>query len=575
MASPFYQNQLKSPDQLREVLQQGVFGQRSGNPSSNIGAAMRSTFSNLRNGPPMAPDFATQNAAANAGIYAPGSFGDQNSISNGNAFGMAPAAAPAAARAPAPVLGSPAPVGLDPFSAGIAPLGAAAALTQAGQAGQTAVYQQRLRDAGINLDPNLPGFEQQRQAAIGIFNTSFGGGGAGAPAASGIHAYAPTGLRQQALAANGAPVTGFGGARVTATPAPAVDSRLPVYQQNQIPGNRFTLTQDPNTVPGAPGYVSRAAPQATMAAQVAQNSGPSPDAMRFLATGEAPSNLAALNPGIPTAPSLNTPPAPVQNAPAQASTQTQQRPQNGATPFEQAQAALRSQASYTAPDGSIFSRDAHGRLVPAGTDPQLAAQAKGQAAAAEEEGKQTVISAHKAIDDATAEANAAQSQIQNIRRVNELLDAGAKTGFGQTSFTALASAISRWTGKETKIANQQELEKILGQVSLEMTKDLAKGGGSISNYERELFSSATANKNLSPQANRQILQAMGQVAQRRIALGNERIRLENLGLPSVQIAKELRAYNQQLIGEADSKYNQSSSSAQPQKVGKYSVTVAR
>ncbi len=127
----------------------------------------------------------------------------------------------------------------------------------------TAMYQQALRDAGVNLNPDgqAPGdFSANVAAARGIYNRVFGGGATG----SGVQAFAPTGLRQQAIAAGGAPVTGFGGVQVTASP-------------NAQGGTGFTLTQGQR-------------PNLPAMAQSQIDPNPTPAAMEFLSTGVAPQN---------------------------------------------------------------------------------------------------------------------------------------------------------------------------------------------------------------------------------------------------------------------------------------------
>lgn len=437
--------------------------------SPNLREALAATRANLRGMPPAAPGFMQQAQ----GVFAPGSFGAQNYAANTPAP-VAPVPAAAPALAPAPVAGNVfAPPGQSPV-----PLQAAGGLVQTGQAGEMARYQDALRVAGVNLDPfgQAPGdFAQAQQSAVGIYNKTFG-----APATPGVapapggptQSFAPTGLRAQAIAAGGAPVTGFGGAQVTAQP-------------NAAGGTGFNLTQNPNTVPGAPGYVPPQAP----------------------------------------APAAATPAA---KAP---------------TAFDQNAAAYKAQqpgSAFTAPDGSMFSRDAHGRLQAVGTNPDLAAKAEGLKAGAVEEAKKTAEDAHKLLGEVSDSAETSRVQSGAIKRITDLYAQGATSGFAQPLLTQAAAALARVTGKEVKVANQQQLEKEMGNLMLESSRSLMKGGGSVSNFERELVMKATANQSLTPQANMQILGVLGKIGERNQALEKERIRLDELGVPSAQIAKELR-----------------------------------
>lgn len=170
-------------------------------------ASMNSTFANLRGGMGAQTDFGMQNRMANAGVYAPGSFGAQNAEANGTG-----------------VVGTPEQFQLGML--GVNPQGAS---------------------GGNDLFSALQG---PSLANLGLH-----------PASGPIHAYAPTGLRERAIAAGGAPVTGFGGAQVSAAP-------------NARGGMGFNLTQ--GVVPQAP-----------------MDPNPTPTAMNFLQTGVAPENPGA------------------------------------------------------------------------------------------------------------------------------------------------------------------------------------------------------------------------------------------------------------------------------------------
>ncbi len=224
----------------------------------------------------------------------------------------------------------------------------------------------------------------------------------------------------------------------------------------------------------------------------------------------------------------------------------------------------------TAPGGERFMRDRNGRLQAAGTDPDITAKAKQQEAAAAAEGSKSVESAYKLLDEVGEGAGSARELSGGIKRVRDLYDEGATSGFGQGALTAIGSAISRITGKEAKISSQQELDQALGELALSQTKSLAKGQGSTSDYERSLFAEAAANKTRTREANLRILGALDNVAKRKIALDNERTRLEGLGLPATEIAKEIRQMRGQLTSEADKNYQGGASA--PKKVGRFEVT---
>jgi hypothetical protein len=137
-----------------------------------------------------------------------------------------------------------------------------------GEQNQAAVIAQRIKDAGLNLTPGLPGFNQQKQAAEGIYrqvmsqNQAQQGNAFMRPG----NAYmgegpAPTGA--QVLAAGGEPVTGYGGTQISGRAGPNGN-------------NQFFLKQGPQ--PPA-GISSRPAP-VQQPAQVQQGPDPLVDAQR-------------------------------------------------------------------------------------------------------------------------------------------------------------------------------------------------------------------------------------------------------------------------------------------------------
>lgn len=237
------------PPSLREALRNGgIF-------STSLGGAMQSTWDNLRNGPQLAPSFEQQNQMANhpgAAFATPGSGFTPGRPALNEATGNG-------------IFGLPIPKQEQQNIQGLSgPVQIAGLLSGAGQRGQMADFSQRLTAAGVNpFDPSgqSPGqFSQGLTAAQGIYNNVFAtpgtsgaspGSAVGLPQGVPVHTYAPTDLRHQALDAGGDPFSQPGGPTVTAQAAPS-GAGLPVWQQNQLPGNRFTLTQNPATIP-APG----------------------------------------------------------------------------------------------------------------------------------------------------------------------------------------------------------------------------------------------------------------------------------------------------------------------------------
>lgn len=278
---------------LRETLRSGnIFG---GGTLDNLQAAQDSTYSNLR--APIAPYANSAAGLPPASMAAPGSQtapGSALNMATGNIFG---GTLPQQTRTDLQQL----PVAAQ--TAGV--------LTGAVDQGKIADYNARLKYAGISLDPTgqFPDeFQNSLKAAAKIHDNVFSTPGT-APAAGGYQTYAPTDLRAQALANPGQPVTGYGGTVATGTPGTVGDTKnplggsgwiqpggLPLYQQT---GAKFTLTQNPNTVPGAPGYVPGPGASPAPAAGAA-GGGFAKDAAAFqqAATGYPEAMKAAFAPGV-------------------------------------------------------------------------------------------------------------------------------------------------------------------------------------------------------------------------------------------------------------------------------------
>lgn len=455
------------PAPLRQVLQsQGMFGMGT---QDNIRRSMDSTYANLRGVAPQGNPFEppAQETSPSAPVA---------SMVDGapSIFGM--------------TMGKPAESAISALPANLQVAGGLSRLEDAGKA---YAFQTGLRDIGAaNLNPEgqAPGdFMQAMKAAQSLYSRQYGPAGAGLAAGGtrmpNIQAFAPTGLRQRALAAGGAPVEGVGGAMVSASP-------------NAQGGTNFALSQNPATI--------GAAPQAAPAPQA-----PAPQQSQYEADVNAYKE--ALN---PTA----------------------------------------SSEIFTAPDGSMFRRDNNGRLQPAGSNPDMSAAAKAKEAAASEEARLGVVNAYKLFDDVAEQAKSSRSLIGDVRRVRELYDAGAVSGFAQPVLTKIGSVVSRITGKEEKISNQQQLDNALSRVALTLSSQYAKGQGSVSNYERELFQKAAVSENMTKDAVMGVLGALENVARRNDALDAERTRLEGMGLPTTQIAKEIRSMQRKMLEDSDVKY---------------------
>lgn len=176
----------------------------------------------------------------------------------------------------------------------------------------------------------------------------------------------------------------------------------------------------------------------------------------------------------------------------------------------------------------------------------LSPEEEGAKAGLVEEAKGKADSANKFLSDISDGAEDARQSSATVDRIFNLYKEGAQTGFAQPTLTKFKSALARFGLGKEEIGNQQQLEKELGNLVLERGRALMKGGGSVSNYEREAVEKASANASNSIEANMQILGVLQNVAKRNLAIEKKRIDLEDDGLTQVEIAKKLRVFRDSL-----------------------------
>lgn len=183
-----------------------------------------------------------------------------------------------------------------------------------------------------------------------------------------------------------------------------------------------------------------------------------------------------------------------------------------------------------------------GPVIPQGGTPQQ----QGETALLVEDAKKQVDNAHTFLTDITDNAESARVRASAIKRINALYDSGATSGYGQPLLTQAQALLSRISpmakarAEKGSLADQQQLDKELNSLRLEMGREYMKGSGAVSNYEQGLVAAATANTSLDPEANRRILNVMGNIADRAVLMDRERQKLDEQGLPSVEIARRIR-----------------------------------
>jgi len=181
------------------------------------------------------------------------------------------------------------------------------------------------------------------------------------------------------------------------------------------------------------------------------------------------------------------------------------------------------------------------------TPEQIAAAESAKADAAN-----TSLSSVKELDALSSASDLAQDNLRTLSRIEGLYSQpGVSTGWAQPAITEARAILDRFGVKTEGLANQQQLEKELNNLVLDRGKEFMKGGGSVSNFERQLISNALANPSLTKEANLAILQVMKLASQRQVALEDLRTQLEQKGMSPTEIAKSLRSAKKQIMAQVD------------------------
>lgn len=140
-------------------------------------------------------------------------------------------------------------------------------------------------------------------------------------------------------------------------------------------------------------------------------------------------------------------------------------------------------------------------------------------------------------------AEVAQGTLSNISEIEKLYAAGTKSGFGQ-DFLNGASALGLRLGlvKPGVVADQQELGKLLAGNALQFAREVMKGTGAVSDFERRKVDQASADLGKSPEANLRIMQLSKAVAERAQDMELKRQELVDGGKNTMQIAEQLRRW---------------------------------
>lgn len=165
------------------------------------------------------------------------------------------------------------------------------------------------------------------------------------------------------------------------------------------------------------------------------------------------------------------------------------------------------------------------------------------AAGAVEEARITSKRAGDFNDQIAKDAIDAVQDRPRLQRIRELYKAGVQTGFGQDWATAAQSAmVGLGLGDAIKTGDKQELQALLEQDSLAKSQKYLKGGGSISNMEREQMRSISQSFGKVPSANLALINMTEAAYNKSEAAEKLRASLEDAGKSEREIASEIRKW---------------------------------
>jgi hypothetical protein len=165
------------------------------------------------------------------------------------------------------------------------------------------------------------------------------------------------------------------------------------------------------------------------------------------------------------------------------------------------------------------------------------------ATAAIEEAKITAKRAGDLNDQIAKEALDAVQDRPRLQRIRELYNAGVQTGFGQDWVTAAQSAMSGLGyGDKAKTAQKEELRSLLDQDALAKAQKYLKGGGSISNQERNQLSAISQSFGKVEGSNLALINMTEAAYNKSEAAEALRQSLEDQGKSEREIASELRKW---------------------------------
>lgn len=169
---------------------------------------------------------------------------------------------------------------------------------------------------------------------------------------------------------------------------------------------------------------------------------------------------------------------------------------------------------------------------------------KAREAALVRSGETRAVGAEKYIADLSTAAAEASDDRYRLQQIRNLYEEGVSTGFSSGDWFVRAQSLGAELGliDPKKQAKKEELIALLAQDSLTKTRTLLKGQGSVANAERERVDKISTDAKKRPEANLELVKTTDGVYKKLIAAENERMRLEDQGLNSIQVQKQLQRW---------------------------------
>lgn len=146
-------------------------------------------------------------------------------------------------------------------------------------------------------------------------------------------------------------------------------------------------------------------------------------------------------------------------------------------------------------------------------------------------------------NDAMAQGAAASESIARLNQIKQLYEHGAKSGWGQTAINTVGSAAARLGIIDQKTqANQELLQRALGEDALKVARTMYKGQGSVSDQERARIDKVTADISKTKAFNVEVVNEAMMLADRAKQVSALASSLRKQGATVSQVADAIRKW---------------------------------